>query len=144
MRGLNTGHPSVFAINMKRLAKLICELVPSIEKVRMVNSGTEAVMSAIRLARGFTGRNRIIKFDGCYHGHSDCLLVKAGSGAGETVSVSSRGVPPSTAEYTYSVPYNDREALEKIIKENYMANRLRHNRACRREHGPCPAGRRVP
>ena len=98
------------------LARLIVQAVPSVEKIRFVSSGTEAVMSAIRLARGFTGRNKILKFDGCYHGHSDFLLVKAGSGAAETAESSSKGVPLSAAENTLSIPYNDRETAEKIIR----------------------------
>ncbi len=101
-----------------RFALLIKECMPSIEKIRFVNSGTEAVLSAIRLARGFTGREKIIKFDGCYHGHSDALLVKAGSGVGEMPAASSSGIPEEVVKNTISLPYNNKELLEKIIRKN--------------------------
>jgi len=100
------------------LAEMICRAVPSIEKVRLVNSGTEAVMSAIRLARAFTGRNKIIKFDGCYHGHADGLLVKAGSGVVTLGLPDSPGVPPQYSALTVSVPYNDPETLEFALASN--------------------------
>ncbi|MCR4436335.1 MAG: glutamate-1-semialdehyde 2,1-aminomutase [Clostridiales bacterium] len=100
-----------------RLAELVCEAVPSVEMVRMVSSGTEAVMSAIRLARGFTGRDKILKFEGCYHGHSDGLLVKAGSGALTTGVPDSAGVPPDYAKNTLTAAYNDTDGVENIIKK---------------------------
>lgn len=97
------------------LARMICEAVECVDEVRMVNSGTEATMSAIRLARGYTNRNIIIKFEGCYHGHSDSLLIKAGSGALTFGSASSAGVPEDFAKYTLVLPYNDNEALEEAF-----------------------------
>lgn len=103
--------------NEVKLAELVCKAYPSIEKVRLVNSGTEAAMSALRTARGFTGRDIIIKFEGCYHGHSDGLLVKAGSGAATFGVPSSPGVPAEFARLTLTAPYNDLDAVEKIAKE---------------------------
>ena len=97
------------------VASLIIESVPSIEKIRMVNSGTEATMSAIRLARGFTNRNKIIKFDGCYHGHVDSLLIKAGSGVSTFGLPDSPGIPEDLAKHTITCPYNDAEAFIKIF-----------------------------
>jgi glutamate-1-semialdehyde 2,1-aminomutase len=97
------------------LAELICRLVPSIEKVRLVNSGTEATMAAIRLARGFTGRNRLVKFDGCYHGHGDSLLVKAGSGVATLGLPDSPGVPSALAELTTVLPFNDVDELDELF-----------------------------
>ncbi len=114
-RGLSFGMPNPFEVE---LAELICQWMPSIEKVRMVNSGTEAAMSCIRLARGFTGRDKIIKFDGCYHGHADSLLVKAGSGALTHGSPDSAGVPKSFAEQTISLPFNDVDLVRKTFAEN--------------------------
>ena len=112
-RGLSFGIPNPLEVEM---AEIICRLVPSIEKVRMVNSGTEATMSCIRLARGFTGRDRIIKFEGCYHGHVDSLLVKAGSGALTHGQPDSAGVPAALAELTTTLPFNDIEALEAVFE----------------------------
>lgn len=100
------------------LAKKIVEMFPSIDMVRMVSSGTEAVMSAIRLARGFTGRDKIVKFEGCYHGHSDCLLVKAGSGALTFNQPSSPGVPADFTKHTLIADYNDLDSVKKLFKEN--------------------------
>ena len=114
-RGTSFGIPNPFEVAM---AKLIKGLVPSVEKVRMVNSGTEACMSAIRLARGFTGRNKIIKFDGCYHGHADSLLVKAGSGALTFGNPDSAGVPAEFTAHTIVLPYNDLEAVKQAFTAN--------------------------
>jgi glutamate-1-semialdehyde 2,1-aminomutase len=100
------------------LAELVKEAFPSIETLRFVSSGTEAVMSAIRLARGFTGRDKIIKFDGCYHGHSDSMLVKAGSGVAGARQASSAGVTGASAEDTISIPFNDIELFKKVLNEN--------------------------
>ncbi len=106
-QGLGFGAPTAIETEM---AELVCELVPSLELVRMVSSGTEATMSAIRLARGFTGRDKIVKFEGCYHGHSDSLLVKAGSGLLTLGVPTSPGVPAALAEHTVTLPFNDLEA----------------------------------
>src|SRR6266513_1052999 len=114
-RGLSFGIPNPLEVEM---AELICDWVPSIEKVRMVNSGTEATMSCIRLARAFTGRDKIIKFDGCYHGHADALLVKAGSGALTHGQPSSAGVPQAFVDLTISRPFNDIELVRKAFHEN--------------------------
>jgi glutamate-1-semialdehyde 2,1-aminomutase len=100
------------------LAEMIAEAVPSIEKVRLVNSGTEATMSAIRLARAFTGRSKIIKFDGCYHGHVDSLLVKAGSGVATLGLPDGPGIQPHDCSSTISVPYNDSETVEHVLELN--------------------------
>jgi len=115
MRGLSFGIPNPLEVEM---AELICDWVPSIEKVRMVNSGTEATMSCIRLARAFTGRDKIVKFDGCYHGHADALLVKAGSGALTHGQPSSAGVPSAFVDLTISLPFNNAELLRRTFQEN--------------------------
>lgn len=99
------------------MAELICEIVPSIEMVRMVNSGTEAVMSAVRTVRGYTGRNKIVKFTGCYHGHSDAMLVKAGSGVMTSGVPDSAGVPAGCTEDTLSAIYNDLESVKALFQE---------------------------
>ncbi len=104
-----------------KLAKLVMERVPSIEMVRMVSSGTEATMSALRLARGYTGRNKILKFEGCYHGHGDSLLIKAGSGVATLGLPDSPGVPESIAKNTIAVPYNDIESVRYVF-ENFGAD----------------------
>ena len=114
-RGTSYGIPS---LQETELAKLVVSLVPSIEKVRFVSSGTEAVMSAIRIARGFTGRNIILKFDGCYHGHADHLLVSAGSGVAHLKKSSSAGVPEDFTKYTVSLPFNDIGAVRTFFLEN--------------------------
>ncbi|MEI7865545.1 MAG: glutamate-1-semialdehyde 2,1-aminomutase, partial [Chthoniobacterales bacterium] len=111
-RGLSYGIPNPLEVEM---AELICGWVPSVEKVRMVNSGTEATMSCIRLARGFTRRDKIVKFEGCYHGHVDSLLVRAGSGALTHGQPDSAGVPEALAALTITLPFNDTEALEKLF-----------------------------
>ena len=113
--GTSFGIPNPFEVT---LAKMICSWVPSVRKVRMCNSGTEACMSAIRLARGFTGRDKIIKFDGCYHGHADSLLVKAGSGALTFGNPDSAGVPAAFTQHTVVLPYNDPEAVRAAFTAN--------------------------
>ena len=111
--GLSFGAPTTIET---ALAKKICELIPAIDKVRMVNSGTEAAMSAIRLARGFTGRDKIIKFEGCYHGHTDALLVKAGSGALTLGIPTSPGVPADTAKHTITLDFNDTDQVLAVFE----------------------------
>ena len=113
-RGLSFGAPSVIETE---LAQKICEFMPSIERLRMVSSGTEATMSAIRLARGHTGRDKIVKFEGCYHGHSDSLLIKAGSGALTLGVPSSPGVPAGLAEHTITLEYNNISAVNEAFDE---------------------------
>ena len=113
-KGLTFGAPTEAELE---IAELLCTLVPSIEQVRLVSSGTEATMSAIRLARGYTGRNRIIKFEGCYHGHDDALLVKAGSGALTFGHPSSAGVPVETASSTVVLDYNDLASVEQAFSQ---------------------------
>ncbi len=113
-KGLSFGAPTEIET---RMADKVCELVPSIELVRMVSSGTEATMSAIRLARGYTGRDKIVKFEGCYHGHSDSLLVKAGSGALTLGEPSSPGVPASLAEHTITLDYNNLQQVRDTFSE---------------------------
>jgi len=113
--GTSFGIPNPFEVGM---AKLICETVPGIQKVRMTNSGTEACMSAIRLARGFTKRDKIIKFDGCYHGHADSLLVKAGSGALTFGNPDSAGVPAAFTQHTLVAPFNDVDAVKATFAAN--------------------------
>jgi len=112
--GLSFGAPTELETQM---ANKICEIMPNIKKVRMVSSGTEAAMSAIRLARGFTGRDKIVKFEGCYHGHADSLLVKAGSGALTLGVPTSPGVPADLAQHTLTLSYNNPEQIEELFKE---------------------------
>jgi glutamate-1-semialdehyde 2,1-aminomutase len=114
-RGISFGIPNPLEVEM---AELICAWMPSIEKVRMVNSGTEATMSCIRLARGFTGRDKIIKFDGCYHGHVDALLVKSGSGALTHGRPDSAGVPQGFVNLTISLPFNRVDLLRQTFRQN--------------------------
>jgi glutamate-1-semialdehyde 2,1-aminomutase len=114
-KGLSFGAPTELEI---QLAEKICSIMPNMDLVRMVNSGTEATMSAIRLARGYTGRDLIVKFEGCYHGHSDSLLIKAGSGALTMGVPSSPGVPAALAEYTMTLTYNDVEGLRAAFAEH--------------------------
>jgi glutamate-1-semialdehyde 2,1-aminomutase len=113
-RGLGFGAPTAIEVAM---AEKLCALVPSLQLVRMVSSGTEATMSAVRLARAFTGRDKIVKFEGCYHGHSDSLLVKAGSGALTLGVPSSPGVPANLAEHTVTVAYNDLIQVQDVFAE---------------------------
>ncbi len=115
MDGLSFGAPTQREVE---IAELMTQMVPNIEMVRMVNSGTEAVMSALRLARGVTGRDKIIKFEGCYHGHSDCMLVKAGSSAMAGGCPNSAGVPVGTAKDTLTAQYNDLESVQRLFDEN--------------------------
>nr|WP_206202808.1 glutamate-1-semialdehyde 2,1-aminomutase [Thioalkalivibrio sp. XN279] len=112
--GLSFGAPTAIETE---LARRVCEIMPSIELVRFVSSGTEATMSAIRLARGYTGRDKIVKFEGCYHGHSDSLLVKAGSGALTLGVPTSPGVPASLAQHTITLTYNDLEEVRQVFDE---------------------------
>lgn len=113
--GLSYGAVTLLEVEM---AELICSLVPAIEMIRMVNSGTEAVMSAIRVARGYTGRNKIVKFEGCYHGHADALLVNAGSGLMTAGVPGSEGVPEGCVKDTLTAKYNDLSSLEQIFDNN--------------------------
>jgi len=112
--GLGFGAPTAIETEM---AELVCKLVPSMQMVRMVSSGTEATMSAIRLARGYTGRDKIVKFEGCYHGHSDSLLIKAGSGALTFGVPSSPGVPASLSEHTITLTYNNIDEVNQVFDE---------------------------
>ncbi len=112
--GLSFGAPTILETAM---ADKVCSLIPSLEKVRMVSSGTEATMSAIRLARGFTGRDKIVKFEGCYHGHADSLLVKAGSGALTLGIPTSAGVPAELAQHTITLSYNDPDQVSRAFRE---------------------------
>lgn len=113
--GLSFGAPTRREVE---IAQLICEMVPHVEMLRMVNSGTEAVMSALRLARGATGRNKLIKFEGCYHGHSDCMLVKAGSSALAGGCPSSAGVPEGTAADTLTAQFNDLDSVRQLLDQH--------------------------
>ena len=112
--GTSYGAPTELEV---KLAQLIKEAMPSIEKIRMVNSGTEATMSAIRVARGFTNRDAVIKFEGCYHGHVDSLLVQAGSGATTLGTPNSPGIPQDFVKHTISLPYNDIDAVNEVCSK---------------------------
>src|SRR5436853_730424 len=114
LHGLSFGAPTEGEIE---IAETLCGLLPSLELVRLVSSGTEATMSALRMARGFTGRPKIVKFEGCYHGHGDSLLVRAGSGVATLGLPDSPGVLPEVAQATITVPFNDAAALEQIFNE---------------------------
>ena len=127
---MSFGAPTEAEVEM---AELLCKLVPSMEQVRLVSSGTEATMSAIRLARGFTGRSKIVKFEGCYHGHADALLVKAGSGALTFGQPSSAGVPAETAAHTLVLDYND-EGARRDVRARGQRDRCGDRRARRRQH----------
>jgi glutamate-1-semialdehyde 2,1-aminomutase len=120
-KGLSFGAPTELEV---RLAEQLVKMVPSLELVRLVSSGTEATMSAIRLARGYTGRDAIVKFEGCYHGHADSLLVKAGSGALTLGQPSSAGVPADLARHTIVLPYNETDVLR------HMFDAMGHRVAC--------------
>ncbi len=113
-KGLSFGAPTQVETDM---AKMICDQIPSVDKVRMVSSGTEATMSAIRLARGYTGRDKLVKFEGCYHGHADSLLVKAGSGALTLGVPTSPGVPKSLAAYTLTLDYNNLQEVREVFED---------------------------
>ncbi len=125
------------------LAELIGGCVPSIEMVRLVNSGTEATMSALRVARGFTGRDLTVKFEGCYHGHVDSLLVKAGSGMATLGIADTAGVPESFAATTIALPFNSIAAVESAFAEHGEQDRGHHCRASGRQHGLRASARRL-
>ncbi len=126
------------------LAEAICDAVPSIEMVRLVNSGTEATMSAIRVARGFTGRDLIVKFEGCYHGHVDSLLVKAGSGVATLGLPDSPGVPKSFSDTTLALPFNSTDAVEQAFRPTRRPDRRRDRRTSGGQYGLRSATSGVP
>jgi glutamate-1-semialdehyde 2,1-aminomutase len=113
-KAISFGAPCAYEVE---LAELICELIPSVDQIRMVNSGTEATMTALRLARGYTGRDLIVKFEGCYHGHSDSLLIKAGSGALTLGQPSSPGIPADISKHTLNLTFNDIDELERAFAQ---------------------------
>jgi glutamate-1-semialdehyde 2,1-aminomutase len=126
-----------------QLAARIIHAFPSIQKVRMLSSGTEAVMTAVRLARAFTARDLIVKMIGCYHGHSDSMLVKAGSGVAELAAASSAGVPADLAAKTIAIPYNDSDALKLAFTKLSRPDRRRPRRTRRRQYGRHPPAARL-
>ena len=132
--GLSFGAPTPIEVDV---AELLVDMVPNIDMVRMVNSGTEAVMSAVRVARGVTGRTKIIKFAGCYHGHSDAMLVKAGSGALTGGAPDSKGVPQAVAADTLTAQYNDLESVEALMQANPQAVAAVIVEPVRRQYGDC-------
>ena len=134
-KGTSFGAPTELEIS---LAQEVIDAVPSIEMVRMVSSGTEATMAAIRLARGVTGRTKLIKFEGCYHGHADSLLVKAGSGVATLGLPDSPGVPASLAQNTITVPFNNAVSARASVCRT-RRHRGRDHRTRRRQHGMCAA-----
>lgn len=115
LNGLSFGAPTEIELTM---ARKVCEMIPSMDQVRMVSSGTEATMSAIRLARGYTGKDKLIKFEGCYHGHADCLLVKAGSGALTLGEPTSPGVPADFAKHTLTAEFNNLDSVRELLEAN--------------------------
>ena len=130
------GAPTAREVDM---AELICSMIPSVEKVRMVNSGTEATMSAIRVARGYTGRDKIIKMEGCYHGHGDSFLIAAGSGVMTFGTPDSPGVTKGTAQDTLTAPFNDLDAVSRLIQKKSQRYRGSHPGAGRWQYGLCAA-----
>ena len=140
-RGTSFGAPTELET---RLAQRVATLMPSMERVRFVSSGTEAAMSAIRVARAATKRDKIVKFEGCYHGHADSFLVQAGSGAMTLGVPTSPGVPAAVAADTLLARYNDLASVEAAVDAPSRPDRRDHRRADRRQHGRRPAGRRVP
>ena len=139
-RGTTYGVPTELEV---RFAERLRGLYESLDRVRAVSSGTEATMSALRAARGFTGRDVVVKFEGCYHGHADFLLVKAGSGAATLGVPDSAGVPAGAAASTWTLPYNDAEAVRTLFASRGHEYRGRHRRTDRRQHGCRPARDRV-
>ncbi len=139
-RGFSFGAPTAAE---SELARLVIESVPSIEMVRFVNSGTEATMSALRLARAFTGRQKIVKFSGCYHGHADMLLAQAGSGMATMGLPDSPGVPPEATQHTLLAPYNDSEAVEALFRRYPRRDCGHHRRAGGGQYGPGAATARL-
>jgi glutamate-1-semialdehyde 2,1-aminomutase len=126
------------------LAELVRDFVPSMEMLRFVSSGTEATMSAVRVARGFTGRDLILKFEGCYHGHGDSFLVKAGSGVATLGLPNSPGVPAALSELTLTAPFNDEEALEEVFRVHAGSHRRGDRRAGGGERRVHPSPSRLP